>query len=109
MANGAEDPSIKVLGTDLAWDVAAGTCSSAGMCSAMFWLDPSLLWMLAPMADELGVPLFRLIAYNANLGAVRSAGSGRTSRRCSRSRGWGSARAACTPTCRRRWRPCVDA
>lgn len=70
MANGAEDPSIKVLGTDLAWDVAAGTCSSAGMRSAMFWLDPSLLWMLAPMADELGIPLFRLlIAHNANLGA----------------------------------------
>src|SRR5688572_24314035 len=70
MTDGLADPSLEILGAELAWDLGRGTISSAGLQAALFWLDPSLLWMLAPLADELGIPLFRLlIAYNANLGA----------------------------------------
>jgi rsbT co-antagonist protein RsbR len=54
----------------MVWDLTAGTVSFAGLRTALFWLDPSLLWMLAPLAEELGVPLFRLlIADDANIGA----------------------------------------
>ena len=70
MMDGAADPSLTIFAMELKWDTAAGTATSAGVRMAMFWLDPSLLWMLAPLAEELGVPLFRLlVAYNANIGA----------------------------------------
>lgn len=70
MTDGASDPRLEICGTEVAWDLSAGTITSAGLRAALLWLDPSLLWLLAPLADELGVPLFRLlVAYNANIGA----------------------------------------
>jgi rsbT co-antagonist protein RsbR len=70
MMDGLVDPALRILGADLAWDLRRGTISSAGLQAALFWLDPSLLWMLAPLAEEVGIPLYRLlIAHNANLGA----------------------------------------
>lgn len=70
MADGESAPAITVSGLDIVWDIAAGTVTCSGVRTAMLWLDPSLLWLLAPLADELGTELFRmLIAHNANLGA----------------------------------------
>jgi rsbT co-antagonist protein RsbR len=70
MPDAATGPSIEVSGLAVQWDPAAGILSCAGVRSAMLWLDPSLLWLLAPMAEELGIRLYRMIvAHNANLGA----------------------------------------
>lgn len=70
MADGETAPAITVSGLDVGWDIAAGTVTSGGVRSVMLWLDPSMLWLLAPLAEELGTDLFRLlIADNANLGA----------------------------------------
>lgn len=40
------DPPLTVFAMALKW-------GTAGVRVAMFWLDPSLLWMLAPLAEEL--------------------------------------------------------
>jgi anti-anti-sigma factor len=62
-------PALRVNGVDVVFDPAAGTQMFAGLRSALFWLDPSMLRLLAPMAEELGAPLLRLlIASNAALG-----------------------------------------
>jgi rsbT co-antagonist protein RsbR len=55
------NPGLQVHGTDIVWSPDAGTVHFGGLPSAIFWLDPSMLWMLAPMAEELGVPLLRLL------------------------------------------------
>ncbi|EYF01386.1 RsbR, positive regulator of sigma-B [Chondromyces apiculatus DSM 436] len=56
--------------TTLTWDPESGLLGYHGRRSTMFWLDPSLSQLLAPLAEELGVPLFRLtVAYHASLGA----------------------------------------
>ncbi len=58
MMDGVADPSLTILAMEMKWDTAAGTATSAGVRMAMFWLDPSLLSMLAPLAEELGSRCF---------------------------------------------------
>lgn len=54
---------------DLAWDPARGNVSFFGLDSVLFWTDPSLYRLLAPLVDELGVDLFRLlVAHSSSLG-----------------------------------------
>ena len=51
------------------WDLENGIISFFGIDSAMFWTDPSLVNMLAPLAEEIGIELFRLlVAYSSSLG-----------------------------------------
>ncbi|HEY1016606.1 MAG TPA: STAS domain-containing protein [Herpetosiphonaceae bacterium] len=51
------------------WRPDAGSLSFFGLSAALFWLNPSLLNVLRPLAEEVGVPVFRLLlAHNASLG-----------------------------------------
>lgn len=51
------------------WSLNEGTLSFFGIHAAMFWLNPSLLRMLQPMADEVGTDLFRLlVAFSSSQG-----------------------------------------
>ncbi len=51
------------------WDLENGTLSFFGIDSALFWTDPSLVNMLAPIAEEVGNDLFRLlVAHSSSLG-----------------------------------------
>jgi rsbT co-antagonist protein RsbR len=51
------------------WNLDLGTLSFAGRDAAMFWLDPSMLRMLEPLAREVGIPLYRLlVAYWSSRG-----------------------------------------
>jgi rsbT co-antagonist protein RsbR len=62
-------PSIELNNVAITWALEQGTFRFFGIPSAMFWLNPSLLRMLHPLALELGIPLFRmLVAYNASIG-----------------------------------------
>ncbi|UQA55793.1 STAS domain-containing protein [Polyangium aurulentum] len=52
------------------WQVDRGTMATAGVRGIVLWLDPSLRLLFEPMAQEMGVPLFRLlVAYHASLSA----------------------------------------
>lgn len=63
--------SAELNRTLLEWDLDAGTLHVAGRRAAMFWVDPSLLRMLQPLADELGAPLFRLlVAHESSVGSA---------------------------------------
>ena len=65
----AENPSIQVSGVDINWDPKKGCFSFFGLSAALFWINPSLLTMLKPLADEIGHTLFRLqVASSASLG-----------------------------------------
>lgn len=51
------------------WDLDQGKLSFFGIDATLLWTDPSLSNMLVPIADELGVDLFRLlIAFSSSLG-----------------------------------------
>jgi hypothetical protein len=51
------------------WDLENGILSFFGIDSALFWTDPSLVNMLAPIVEEVGIDLFRLlVAYSSSLG-----------------------------------------
>ena len=51
------------------WHLDQGRLSFFGIPSVLFWLDPSLLRMLRPLVEEVGVPLFRLlVASQSSLG-----------------------------------------
>jgi rsbT co-antagonist protein RsbR len=53
----------------LTWELDQGKLSFFGLPSAIFWIDPSLYQMLAPLAEKLGYPLFRLlIAASSSIG-----------------------------------------
>jgi rsbT co-antagonist protein RsbR len=61
--------SVELNRTHVEWDLDAGTALFFGRPMAMFWLDPSLLRLLRPLVEEVGVPLFRvLVADQASLG-----------------------------------------
>jgi rsbT co-antagonist protein RsbR len=61
--------SIEINRKNITWDLEEGTLRSVGMLSVILWLRPSLLHVLLPLVDELGVPLFRLlVAYHSSLG-----------------------------------------
>ena len=51
------------------WRLTEGRLSFFGLPAVLFWLNPSLLHMLTPLAQEIGVPLFRLmVASQSSLG-----------------------------------------
>lgn len=64
-----QQPSININGVDIDWDTDKGTFNFFGTPSALFWINPSLLTMLQPLAEEVGHNLFRLqVAASASLG-----------------------------------------
>ncbi len=61
--------SIKLHQIPIEWDLDNGGLSFFGIDSALFWTDPSMIHMLAPIAEELGNDLFRLlVSYSSSLG-----------------------------------------
>lgn len=64
------EPTIELHSARFDWELEQGRLNFLGMPAALFWLSPSLLRMVQPLADETGTPLFRmLIAHSASLGA----------------------------------------
>jgi len=60
---------IHLNGVDIEWAPDQGTFTFFGTPSALFWINPSLLTMLKPLAEEIGHSLFRLeVAHSASLG-----------------------------------------
>jgi hypothetical protein len=60
---------IELQKVPITWDLDKGGLSFFGLDSALFWTAPSLVHMLAPLAEEIGNGLFRLlIAYSSSLG-----------------------------------------
>ena len=61
---------IELNGAPVKWSLEQGTFTFFGINSALFWLNPSLLSMLQPLADEIGQDLFKLlIAHSSSLGS----------------------------------------
>jgi len=64
-----KNPEIEINGVPIIWDTDRGTFSFFGLSSALFWINPSLLTMLQPIAKEIGTDLFRLmVAHSASKG-----------------------------------------
>jgi len=62
-------PSITVNGVNIDWDVENGGFTFFGIPAVLFWINPSLMTMLRPLADEVGHSLFRLmVAQSASTG-----------------------------------------
>jgi hypothetical protein len=60
---------IELHKVPIVWDMENVNLSFFGIDSALFWTDPSLVYMLAPLAEEVGIELFRLIvAYSSSFG-----------------------------------------
>lgn len=60
---------IEIHRTPIVWDLEDGNLSFFGIDSALFWTDPSLVHMAAPLAEEVGKDLFRLlVAYSSSFG-----------------------------------------
>jgi diguanylate cyclase (GGDEF)-like protein len=60
---------IELNKVPIQWDLDEGKLTFFGIDSALFWTAPSLSNMLAPIAEELGTDLFRLlIAHSSSLG-----------------------------------------
>ena len=53
--------SVELHHVPINWDLANGRLNFFGLPAAILWLDPSLLHMLEPLVDEIGIPLFRLL------------------------------------------------
>ena len=65
----SNQPSININGVDIDWDPQKGTFTFFGIPAALFWINPSLLTMLQPLAQEIGHNLFRLqVAASASEG-----------------------------------------
>ncbi|HEY5715986.1 MAG TPA: hypothetical protein VIS54_06185 [Psychromonas sp.] len=52
---------IELNNVPIHWDLKKGSFSFFGIESILFWKDPSLLNIIAPLAKELGVDMFRLL------------------------------------------------
>jgi diguanylate cyclase (GGDEF) domain len=60
---------VEIHRVPIHWDLEKGILTFFGMDSALFWTDPSIVNMLAPIMEELGKDLFRLlVAYSSSLG-----------------------------------------
>lgn len=57
---------IVINDVPIEWDFEKGNVSFFGINSALFWLSPSLSYMFAPIVEEVGVDLFRLIVANSS-------------------------------------------
>lgn len=65
------DPTIELNNARSDRELEQGRLNFCGMPAALFWLNPTLLRILQPLADETGRPLFRmLIAHSASLDAA---------------------------------------
>lgn len=65
----SEQPSILLNQVPIVWDLNRGDLSFFGISSVLFWANPSLYRMLAPLCEELGTDLFRLlIAHSSSQG-----------------------------------------
>jgi rsbT co-antagonist protein RsbR len=61
--------TVEVQQVPFEWQLDRGQVNFFGLPSVLFWLNPSLLHMLQPLAEEIGTPLFRLlVAYSSSLG-----------------------------------------
>lgn len=64
-----ETYAVELNRAGIEWHLSEGRLAFFGLPAALFWLKPSLLSMLQPLAEEVGIPLFRtLVAYHASLG-----------------------------------------
>lgn len=64
-----DQTSITINGVDIEWDIDNGTFTFFGLPAVLFWINPSLMTMLRPLADEVGHDLFRLlVAQSASTG-----------------------------------------
>ncbi|MEN8178648.1 MAG: PAS domain-containing protein, partial [Pseudomonadota bacterium] len=64
-----KNPEIEINGVPIQWDINKGTFTFFGLSSALFWINPSLLTMLQPLAKEVGIDLFRLmVAHSSSQG-----------------------------------------
>lgn len=62
-------PSVRVNQVEIQWDLERGDLSFFGLDSVLFWTDPSMYRLLAPLVEEIGVELFRLlVAHSSSLG-----------------------------------------
>ncbi len=62
--------SVRIHNVDITWDVARGDLSFFGVDAVLFWTDPSMYRLLAPLVDEVGAELFRvLVAHSSSLGS----------------------------------------
>lgn len=65
----ANRPSIRLNDVDIEWDLTRGNLGFFGLDSVLFWTNPSMYRLLAPLVEELGVDLFRmLVAHSSSLG-----------------------------------------
>ncbi len=66
---GDTEVEIELNQVPISWDLDKGCLSFFGLDSALFWTDPSLVRTLAPLSEEIGVDLFRLlISHSSSLG-----------------------------------------
>jgi rsbT co-antagonist protein RsbR len=71
MADTSITHSLTVDNCLFTWQIGRGTMATAGVRAIVLWLDPSLRYMLEPLAQETGIPLFRLlVAHHASLGTA---------------------------------------
>ena len=64
-----EIKQIEIDNMQFEWSRGEGVLKLMTLPSAMFWLDPSLLQMLRPLAEELGYDMFRLmVAWSSSQG-----------------------------------------
>jgi rsbT co-antagonist protein RsbR len=62
-------PSIRLNDVDIEWNLERGNVSFFGLDSVLFWTNPSMYRLLAPLVEELGPGLFRLlVAHSSSLG-----------------------------------------
>ena len=67
----SDKSSININGVDIVWQPEKGCFSFFNTPSALFWINPSLLTMLQPLAQEIGYKLFCLqVASSASLGTA---------------------------------------
>jgi anti-anti-sigma regulatory factor len=61
--------SVRINNVDIEWNVERGDLRFFGVDAVLFWTDPSMYRLLAPLVDEIGVELFRvLVAHSSSLG-----------------------------------------
>ena len=58
--------SIELKKVPIEWDLSKGRLTFFGIDSALFWTDPSLMKMLSPLVEEVGIDLFRLLVANSS-------------------------------------------
>ncbi len=61
--------SITLNNALLEWDLEKGDLTFFGIPCALFWMNPSMYHLLAPLAEEVGVDLFKLLVkHSSSLG-----------------------------------------